>query len=304
MSGYGLDWDNLRYFLAVARAGRLTTAALRLRQDHTTVSRRIAALERSLGARLFERSPQGYRLTELGQRLMPQAELMERTAMTAHQQTRGDDLVVAGSVRIGAPDGFGSYFLARRIGSLCRQHPALQIELLAMPRVFSLSKREADIAISLARPTEGRLYARKLTDYRLGLYSTAAYLSGKPTIETPRDLQDHALIGYMDDFIFTPELDYLPLIASGASPRLRSSNLVAQLAATLSGYGICVLPSFMADHEPNLVPVLGDTVSLIRTFWLVTHADLHDLTHIRAVSDFIAQEVREAKRLFLPSPTG
>ncbi|HLY55243.1 MAG TPA: LysR family transcriptional regulator [Stellaceae bacterium] len=300
MYGREFDWDHLRYFLAVARTGRLTAAAAQLRQDHATVSRRVAALEASLGVPLFERSLQGYRLTEFGLRLMPTAETMERGALAALHETRGDDPPVSGTVRIGAPDGFGSAFLARRIAKLCEAFPRLTVELVAMPRIFSLSRREADIAIGLSRPSEGRLHAVKLTDYRLGLYAAPDYLARRPVIETVEDLRSHTLIGYVEDFIFTPELDYLPLIAPGLAPQIRSSNLVAQYAAAVSGAGICVLPYFMASAEPGLVPVLGDTVSLTRTFWLVTHADLHALPRIRATSEFIARQVAENRTRFLP----
>ena len=295
----GFDWDHLRYFLAVARTGRLTAAAARLRQDHTTVSRRVAALERALATPLFERSPQGYGLTAAGRRLLVTAEAMERTALAAHKEIQADGPLVAGAVRIGAPDGFGSYVLAPRLGRLCAEHPDLRPELVTMPRVFSLSKREADIAISLSRPTEGRLYARKLTDYRLSLFATAAYLAGHPPIAAPDDLKGQVLIGYAEDFIFTPELDYLPLIAPGLAAQIRSSTLVAQLQATLADAGVCVLPSFMTAAHPALVPVLPD-VAIVRTFWLITHADLHDLPRIRATSDFIAREARAARNLFLP----
>ncbi|WP_189041280.1 LysR family transcriptional regulator [Aliidongia dinghuensis] len=293
------NWDDLRYFLAVARTGRLTAAATRLRQDHTTVSRRIAALERALATPLFERSPQGYGLTSAGRRLLVTAEAMERTAFAAHKEIQGDGPLVSGTVRIGAPDGFGSYFLAPRIGSLITEHPELRPELVALPRIFSLSKREADIAIGLSRPTEGRLYARKLTDYRLGLYAAPAYLAAHLPIERPEDLKAHALIGYVEDFIFTPELDYLPLVAPGVVPQFRSSTLIAQLQATLAGIGLCVLPDFMTAGAPGLVPVL-ETISIVRTFWLITHADLHDLPRIRATGDFIAREARAARALFMP----
>ncbi|GIK81819.1 MAG: LysR family transcriptional regulator [Pseudorhodoplanes sp.] len=299
MRGDRFDWDDLRYFLAVARAGRLTAAAVRLQQNHTTVSRRIEALEKALAAPLFDRGPQGYRLTEFGQRLLATAEMVESATLAAPTNIRGSKPPVSGSVRIGAPDGFGTFFLAPRLGQLCRDFPQLDPELVTMPRLFSLSKREADIAISLNRPVEGRLFARKITDYELGLYATKSYLSGKPAIRGVADLHGHRLIGYVDDYIFTPELNYLPLILPGLTAQIRSSNLVAQYNATLAGAGVCVLPLFMAGREPRLVPVLADKVRLVRTFWLVTHADLHSLPQIRAISDFIAREVKAARALFL-----
>jgi DNA-binding transcriptional LysR family regulator len=299
MRGGRFDWDDLRYFLAVARAGRLTTAAIRLRQNHATVSRRVEALEKALAARLFDRSPQGYRLTEFGQRLLAIAETIENAMLAAPADIRGSKPPVSGNIRIGAPDGFGTFFLAPRLGGLCRDFPQLDPELVTMPRVFSLSKREADIAISLSRPAEGRLFARKLTDYELGLYATKSYLSGAPAIRGTTDLRGHRLIGYVDDYIFTPELNYLPLIEPGLTAQIRCSNLVAQYRAALAHAGICMLPLFIAGRESRLVPVLPDSVRLTRTFWLITHADLHNLPPVRATSDFIAREVKAARAVFL-----
>src|SRR5918997_1759090 len=169
------DWDDLRFFLAVARAGRLTAAARQLEADHTTVSRRISALEGALRAKLFERRPQGYSLTEQGERLLGLAEGMETQALAVASQVGGADLALSGTVRIGAPDGIGTYFLAPELGALAERHPDLTLQLVALPRTFSLSKREADIAITLEQPTEGRLVSRKLTDYRLRLYASKKY---------------------------------------------------------------------------------------------------------------------------------
>jgi DNA-binding transcriptional LysR family regulator len=304
MRGDHFKWDDLRYFLAVARTARLTKAAIRLHQNHATVSRRIAALEKALAAPLFDRGPQGYRLTEYGRRLLATAEAIENMTLTAPADIRGSKPPVSGSIRIGAPDGFGTFFLAPRLGRLCRDFPYLDPELVAMPRVFSLSKREADIAIALKRPSEGRLFARKLTDYQLGLYTTQAYLAGKPAIRNVADLRDHMLIGYVDEYIFTPELDYLPLILPGLTAQIRSSNLVAQYNATLADTGICVLPLFMAGRNARLIPILEDTVRLVRTFWLITHADLRNLPQIRAASDFIVREVRAARPVFLDKDNG
>jgi len=294
------DWNSLRSFLAVARTGRLTTAARALGVDHTTLSRRITGLEEALKVKLFERHPAGYRLTSAGDRLLLSAETMESIALTTQSQIGGEDLVVAGAVRIGAPEGFGSIFLASRIAALCHQHPQLEIQLVAMPRLFSLSKREADIAISLAPPREGRLMARKLTDYRLRLYAAPAYLATLPRIKSVEDLRDCRFIGYIDDLIYSQELDYLGEIASFLSPQLKSANLIAQLNAAITGTGICVLPDFIAHNHEGLVPVLPNQISLMRSFWLVTHADLHGLARIKTVSAFISNEVKIAQALFKP----
>jgi DNA-binding transcriptional LysR family regulator len=294
------DWDDLRFFLAVARAGRLTVAARRLGADHATVSRRISALESALKAKLFERRPQGYALTEHGERLLAKAEAMETQALAVSSEIGGADLALSGTVRIGTPDGFGTFFLAPRMAGFAAQYSDLEIQLVAMPRLLSLSKREADVAVSLAPPKEGKIVARKLTDYRLGLYSTSEYLGRHPAIGAPEDLHAHEIIGYIDDLIFAPELDYLDEVSKGLRARLQSSNLIAQMQTTLAGGGICVLPHFMAILDPRLVPVLPAQVSITRSFWLIVHADLKEVARIRATMDFVVREVKAARSLFIP----
>lgn len=295
------DWDALKTFLAVARTGRLTAAAQRLGADHTTVSRRIAGLETALQASLFHRAPTGYSLTAHGERLLPIAESMEGLSLAAQGEVGEADRSLAGTVRIGAPEGFGSYFLAPRLGALAGRHPELKVELVAIAGVFSLSKREADIAIHLSAPSEGRLVARKLTDYRLGLYASPVYLAAAPPLADRADLLAHRVIGYIEDLLQSPELDYLRQGEIPIDAQLKSSNLIAQLAAARSGAGLCVLPHFIAGGDDELVPVLKDQVSLTRAFWLVIHADLKGLARVRETADFIVEQVTTERRLFAGS---
>jgi DNA-binding transcriptional LysR family regulator len=225
---------------------------------------------------------------------------METQALAVSSEIGGADLALSGTVRIGAPDGFGTLFLAPRLAAFANQYPDLEVQVVAMPRLLSLSKREADVAISLAPPKEGKIVARKLTDYRLGLYASPDYLERAKPIATADDLHDHDVIGYIDDLIFTPELDYLDEVSKGLRPRLQSSNLVAQMQAALAGAGVCVLPYFVAIQDPRLVPVLPDTVSIVRSFWLIVHADLKEVARIRATMDFLVREVKAARGAFLP----
>ncbi|MBB6306532.1 LysR family transcriptional regulator [Xanthobacter tagetidis] len=300
MRASDFEWSDLRFFLAVARAGRLTVAASRLKVEHSTVSRRIGALEAALGAKLFDRLPAGYALTAAGERLLASAEAMESIALGAQGQIAGSDRGVSGTVRIGAPDGFGSYFLAPRIGALAARHPDLEIQLLPMPRVFSLSKREVDIAITVSRPKEGRVHARKLADYSLRLYASRAYLDRHGPIESRAALASHDFIGYVDDLIYDPKLNYVPLVAKDIRVRLKSSGVAAQLMATRAGAGVCVLHSFIADlyggdGPDDLVPVLHEEVGLTRTFWLLTHPDTRELARIRVAADFIVEAAQRAR---------
>ena len=213
----------------------------------------------------------------------------------------GSRLSVAGTVRIGATDGFGTVFLAPRLPTLRNQNPNLFLQLVTLPRVFSLSKREADVAIGLSRPTEGRLHARKLTDYTLGLYASKRYLGKQPAITDQKSLREHRFIGYIDDLIYTPELDYLSLISRELDAAFTSSNLIAQFQATLAGGGLCVLPKFMAAKEARLQQVLPSEIMLTRSFWLIVHSDMKDLARVRTVSEFIVREARAAHEFFLPS---
>ena len=295
-----LDWDSLQTVLAIARAGRLTVAARQLAVDHSTLSRRITHLEKSLQARLFDRSPSGYVLTPHGERLRETAEAVERLIVAGVADISGADLRVAGTVRIGATEGFGTMFLAPRLGQLGRMHPNLTLQLVTLPRLFSLSKREADVVIGLAPPEHGRLHARKITDYELGLYGSWEYLSSTASILRRDQLPGCSFIGYTEDLIYAHELDYLPEISPEIRPFLTSSNLLAQWQATAAGHGLCVLPCFMADTDARLVRVLPDHVALVRAFWLIVPTDMRNLRHIRVLCDFIAEETRNARDAFLP----
>ena len=171
--------------------------------------------------------------------------------------------------------------------------------LVATARLFSLSKREADIAISLTMPKEGRIVGRKLLDYSLGLYAAPAYLDHAPKIVSRGDLPAHRFVGYIEELLFTPELDYLPQVSPKISAKFRSANLIAQLNATIAGFGIAVLPHFMATAHPELRAVLPDEIRISRSFWMLMHADSKDLARIRAVADYIHETVERDRALFM-----
>ncbi|HYP57170.1 MAG TPA: LysR family transcriptional regulator, partial [Beijerinckia sp.] len=293
------DWDLLQSFLAVARAGKLTVAARQLQLDHSTLSRRLTTLERELLTKLFDRGASGYALTPHGEQLLRRAEEIESRVFGIQSELTNKSSKVSGIVRIGAPDGFGTMFLAPRLGRLTELHPDLEIQLIATPRSFSLSKREADIAIGLSLPEQGRLHARQLTDYELGVYASEDRKDLWASIKAPQDLCRHAFVSYIDDLIFTPELDYVPLISKDIVPKFKSSNLNAQVQAVAAGAGFGILPCFIADADPRLIRILSDEVSLIRTFWMIVHSDTRELARVRVTSDFIASEVRAASQLFV-----
>jgi DNA-binding transcriptional LysR family regulator len=291
------QWDDLRHFLAVARSGTLSAAAKTLNTDHTTVARHIQRLEDRLAVQIFFRSNLGYALTANGERLRPIAEAMEAGDIAA-AALKTENPAVAGTVRIGTPDGFGTFFLAPRLQNLAALHPQLEIELLATARLFSLSKREADIVISLTSPDHARVVSRRLIDYDLLVYATAAYLENHPPIVTANDFGRHDFVGYIEDMLFTPELNYLNLINPSINPRIRSTNLITQMHATLAGAGLCVLPVFFARDHPALVPVLPETVCLTRAFFMHIHEDNRKSAHVRAAAAFISAAISQDAAIF------
>lgn len=296
------DWNNLQFCLAVAREGTISAAAKRLSVDHATIIRRIDRLEEELGAKCFARRKTGYELTDAGRRAAAMAEAIETEIRAGQAQISGEQARLTGSVRIGAPDGFGSIFLASRLGDLAERHPELQLELVATARLFSLSKREADIAIGLTLPRDGQIIGRKLVDYRLFLYASEEYLAANGPIKTPEELKNQRLISYISELLFTQELDYLPQILPGLSAQIRSANLIAQLQATLAGVGIAILPRFLAQAYPQLRPILPEQLPIFRSFYLLMHADGRKFPQVRAVADYLYALVEREKALFLDPP--
>lgn len=293
-----MNWDDFRFFLAAARTGKLSTAGQQLGVDHATVGRRIKALEARLGVNLIDRSPQGCSLTDAGQRVIDFAEAMETSAISASADIGGKPGQIEGTVRVGAPEGVAAFILAEVAVELCRDHPNLELQVVALPRVFSLTKREADIAIAVSPPESGRLKVRRIADYRLHLYATRNYLARHPGIVTIEDLKKVRGIAYVPEYIYDKELDYIPLVGPDIRPHLTSTSVHVQLAATLADGGLCILHDFMAAQYPQLVRVLPEKISFTRAFWLIVHEDQARLERIRVVSEAIVAHMR--RRLAAP----
>jgi DNA-binding transcriptional LysR family regulator len=288
-----MNWDDVRIFLAVARSGQILAASKRLALNHATLSRRLTALEEALGTRLFIRRTNGCELTAEGEGFLASAERMETEMLTAQSRLGR----TAGTVRIGAPDGFGVSFLAPRMGRLIERHPELKIQLVPVPRAFSLSSREADIAITLERPEQGRLVSSKLTDYTLGLYASRAYLEAHGAPDDAEALKSHRRIGYVEDLIFTPSLNFTGEVMRNWNAGFEISSATGQTEAVLSGAGIGILHNYIARQYADLVRVMHDT-SIQRTYWTIFHESARDLARIRIVADFLHEIVREARGIW------
>lgn len=293
------DWSDYQAFLAIARAGQLARAGHALGVDATTMGRRLRRLEARLGATLFEQTREGQELTEAGETLLARVEAMAQAASGIVEGGSGA-AELSGTLRVSVPEGFGGWFLPRHIAAFTAAHPRLTLDLVANSGLLSLSKREADVAVSLSRPRAGPVIARKLSDYTLRLYASPAYLAAAGTPARPADLaQDHQLIGYIPDLLYDPVLRYLDEIHPGLTATLRSSSINAQHHLIASGAGLGVLPCFIGDADPGLVPVLPDK-RIVRSFWLVTHKDTHNLARVRAGRDWLAEAVQQHRAVLLP----
>jgi DNA-binding transcriptional LysR family regulator len=280
-----MNWDDLRLFLAVARAESLTGAARAVRLDPATLSRRIARLERDMGAALFVKSPQGYALTDAGARLADRAGRAERELAVVDQ----DDSALTGQVRIGAPDGCANYLLPQVCARIQGDNPGLDLQILALPRVVNLSKREADMAITISPPDAGRLTVQKICDYRLHL----AQRRDKAVPGTLADLGG-PIVGYIPDMIFDRELDYLG--ALGLTRVHLASNSVAVQLALLRQGGVGIVHDFALPFAPELQRVLSGTVSLTRSFHLVRHADDRRSDRINRLAGLVMAGIRTEVR--------
>lgn len=283
--GYGravINADDLRYFLEVARTGRLISAGRGLAVNHTTVGRRVTALERSLGKRLFDRAPTGWTLTDAGHELVVHAESIESALLASVEGTRADGGRLSGTVRIATPDGFGAFLLAPNLGALRAQHPDLDIEIVTATRHDALATREFDVAVTLERPSPRSVDISELAEYRLGLYATPDYLDSHPTISQMIDLHDHALIGYVESLLDIPSLQMFDEIVPGHRTHIQTNNLTGQWLAAAAGLGISALPLYVGEPDPRLHRVLEHEVALLRKYWLVVPRELQRLARVRA----------------------
>lgn len=295
------NWNDIRFFLALSRTNSLVSAATQLKVTHSTVSRRISALETALQTKLFVRTEKGCRLTAAGEQLLPLAEKLEQTALQFHENLPGRDNQLSGTIRIGTPDGLGNCFLASRLTALQSQNPLLEVELVAVPMYYSLSKREVDILITVKKPTVDKVVAKKITHYRFGLFAARAYLEKFDPVEKLSDLAGHRFVGYIENLLYDQNLKFLEEYSPDLKASFRSSTIIAQMNALKAGAGIGVLPYFMAHTERDLVPVLPERY-IEREFWLQVNPDSRQLARVRETIDVIVEQMRSQNHLFLSLP--
>ena len=286
------NWDDMRVFLAVAREESLSAAGRLLKIDPATVGRRIARLEVSLDALLFTKSQQGYVLTSAGERLMAHGLQAEEAIRAAAGALAGSSKTLSGQIRIGAPDGSANYLLPQVCAKICDANPDLDIQILALPRIINLSRREADMAVTVSAPSAGKLLVQRICDYKLHLVATQAYLAAHPKVRSMADLKAHRMIGYIPDMIFDRELDYLVDIGIDRVA-LASNSVSVQLRQVALGSGICMAHDFTLPFHPSLRKILTDQVSLTRSFHLVRHQGDQRNERLNRFAQVFSQGIRE-----------
>ncbi|OIJ40227.1 LysR family transcriptional regulator [Massilia timonae] len=292
------EWTDLRFFLELARAGTLSGASRRLDVEHTTVARRIDRLETQLGATLFDRSREGYELTEVGLALLPHAEAMEGAALAAAEQIGGAEVAAHGVVRLGVPEVFGVKVVAPLLVGLLDQHPDLQIDLLALPRFANLANREADLGVMLDPPTTGRYVVTRLASFHFYLYAAPGYLARHPAIRTQADLARHDFVDYVQDRLASRELSYLNELGFTPRRRMCCSGMTAQIEAASLGMGLMMAPPYAVPDDGRLVPVLPG-FSAERSFWLAAPTDLYRLRRVKVVWDVLREYADSSPSLFV-----
>ena len=293
------EWTDLRFFLELARSGTLSGTSRRLTVEHTTVSRRIDRLEEQLGTTLFDRSREGYQLTEMGLALLPHAEAMESAAVAAIDQMNGEQISARGVVRLGMPEIFGTRVVAPLLVELLKSHPELSVDLLLLPRFANLANREADLGVMLDAPITGRYMVAKMATFRLYIYGSPDYLARHPPIKTQADLVDHDFVDYVQDRLASSGLNFLGELGFTPRRRLCCTGMAAQCEAAALGLGLIMAPPYAVPDDGRLVRVLDNNFYAERSFWLAAPTDLYRLQRVRVVWDLLRQAAEKNPNLFM-----
>lgn len=287
-----MNWDDLRFFLVLAQEGTLSGAARRLRKEHTTVARRVEALEQAVGTKLFDRMPAGWRLTPDGQQLVPLAERVEVDALAFERMANSSE-IARGVVRISVPPVAGRILFAPRLAALLAEHQGLEFELIGSSHVANLARREADVAIRMVNPTEPGLIAQKLAELGVGLYGAHDYVATVPE-------ENWELCGYDDTSYDLAKTEWARrLLGRNIVCRLRANDTASVQAFVAAGLGVAVLPRYLGDTDTRLTLVREDEKGESREpIWIVVHPDMRRSPRVRMVMNALIEAAREIAEEF------
>jgi DNA-binding transcriptional LysR family regulator len=293
----GYDWNDLRYFLACTRAGSLAAAGRSLKVDQTTVGRRLGALEEALGARLFDRTAEGFTLTPTGERLLETAQAIEQAAIDLERRATGTDARLEGVVRVATSETLTATFLASELVAMHAAHPGIELQLVTGTTSLNLLKREADVALRVGqRPTQQSLIVRRLGAISWGVFASGNYLATRPPIEPGPRFDGHDLVVLDDELAQTSSARWLAERSAGARIALRTNSILTAAEAARGGWGLAALPSFFRGGSPELVLAHPELVTP-NDVWLLVHPDLQHTGRVRAVLDHLEQAMQRAKVL-------
>lgn len=287
------DWDDYRFFLAVAEAGSLSAAAQSTGTSQPTIGRRVSDLEKRLDARLFDRGPSGYRLTELGQEVHARVKTIEKEARWIEHKVSYTDKAPEGRVVLTTTEAVGYFCLAPLLGEFYAEQPDIDIDLIVAYPAINLMEGEADIALRVGNPKQPQLVGRRLATVHFGLFASTSYLSQRPAPRKVEDLTYHNIIEsarQMSDF---PQSTWLRRHGERARVAFSCDNIMVQLSALEAGLGIVALPLYMLSGNKAVRRVLTHQVKLTQDLWMLTHKDLKKVPRVRAVLDFLAKRLPE-----------
>jgi DNA-binding transcriptional LysR family regulator len=291
------DWNDLRFFLAIARTGSTLAASRALKVNQTTVARRISALERAVGMKLFDKKQTGYALTESGLELRSTAERVEVEANGFVEQAAAMGRRVSGVIRVTTNEGLGNTVLVPALSAFRKSHPAVRVDLIVDERRLDLGRGEADVALRTgSRPTERGIVGRRLPPVAWAAYCSRDYAKRRGCPRSVQALSQHAVIGAEGPIAALPGWTWLQKIAPEAEVAARTSSLTNLLSAVKAGLGITVLPCVLADCEANLVRCMAPISGVQSDLWLVTREDARDIRRVRVFVDFLAAHVAAMRR--------
>lgn len=294
------DWDDLRHFLAVARHGSTIQAAKALGINQSTVQRRVAALERQLRQRLFERRPEGYRLTRLGEELRPIAERVERDITDFSRHSASSNVELVGTIRVTCPETAGYRIMKSPVlDAFHERYPGLRVEMLMVDRVLDLAKGEADIAFRTSDPKDDALVARKVAEVPWAIFASRAYLDRRGAPKTVEEIANHDVVQFDGPIAEHPGARWLKRVAPHARIAARCTSTPALVLAVKSGAAISPLPVIAVEQEPDVVCLFDSIPELRLPFYLLIHRDMQRTPRVRAFCDFVAGEMKAFRKLLV-----
>ena len=293
------DWNDLRYFLAVARSGSTNAAAKALGWSQSTVQRRITRLERQLGCKLIERHPTGYLLTALGQDLQSYARNVEEAVAAFERHLASSDKKLTGTVRVTCPEGLLDPLLTPLVDAFQARYPGLRVDLIVTERFLDLSKGEAEIAVRGGEPRDPVLIGRKIADNPWAVYASRSYIARHGRPERPEDINQHAIIDFGGDIVNLLLAKWLRSVAPRATIAARSNSVIGLLMAAKSGVGLTILPVQLGDPADELIRVIDPLPELMSQVYLLVHPDLRHTPRVSAFFDFVIAEIRAFRPVLL-----